>query len=339
MNKSEVTNIQEVSIRAGLNPKSQIIDAHTHVGISINNYLATASYPYALSVEDLVVRMDFLGIDKSVVFPFESSYYPLMNEENRLNSPAMSKFPYEKENENLLREVYDIFLEFSDRLIPFLMFDPCRETEKQADHLCKLSKKYKIFGLKTVTTYNRAFVSDFKKGNPIRDFAIEHKLPVTFHCSWLKEDIWANVFDVLNVVEENPELKFCIAHTARFSKEALDRADALPNCFVDISAFKIHCDLATQNSPHVADPENRFASDYSSPAKVLEALAETYPGTIIWGSDTPYHNYAQKYIDAEGNLIDERLRASYDDEIKILKALPEKLQKTIAYTNTMQFLS
>jgi len=136
-----------------MNLKSKIIDAHTHVGISINNYLATASYPYAMTVEDLIVRMDFLGIGKSVVFPFESSYYPLIGDEKVLDSPAMSKFPYEKENENLLREIYDVFPEYSERLIPFMMFDPSRETEKQAEHLSKLRKKYKIFGLKTVTTY------------------------------------------------------------------------------------------------------------------------------------------------------------------------------------------
>jgi hypothetical protein len=52
----------------------RIIDAHTHVGISATNYLATA-YPYAMSIEDLVVRMDLLGIAKAVVMPFDSSYY------------------------------------------------------------------------------------------------------------------------------------------------------------------------------------------------------------------------------------------------------------------------
>ena len=322
-----------------LNHKSEIIDCHTHVGISINNYLATASYPYALTIEDLVVRMDFLGIDKSVVFPFESSYYPLLGEDQALKSPAMSSFPYEKENENLLREIYDIFPEFSERLIPFMMFDPSRETEKQAVHLCELRKKYKICGLKTVTTYIQAFVSDFKEGNPIRDFAIEHKLPLTFHCSWPKSDIWANVFDVLDVAEKNPNLNFGVAHTARFSKEALDRADVLPNCFVDISAFKIHCDLATQNSTSIAEVDKRFTADYSAPAKVLEALAETYPNTIIWGSDTPYHNFAQKYVDAEGKLIDVKLKASYDDEINILKSLPEQLIEQISNNNTLKYLN
>lgn len=318
--------------------KFKIIDCHTHVGISINNYLATASYPYALTVEDLIVRMDLLGIDKSVVFPFESSYYPLIGEEKALTSPAMSSFPYEKENENLLREIYDVYPEYAERLIPFMMFDPSRETEKQADHLCELRKKYKICGLKTLTTYIKAFVSDFKEGNHIRDFAMEHQLPLTFHCSWPKSDIWANVFDVLDVAEKNPELNFCLAHTARFSKEALDRADALHNCFVDTSAFKIHCDLAVKNGGATAEPGKRFEGDYSAPEKVLEALAEAYPETIIWGSDTPYHNFAQKHIDAQGNLIDCKLRANYDDEIKILKSLPENLIEKISYKNTIKYL-
>ncbi len=322
-----------------MNLKSKIIDAHTHVGISINNYLATASYPYAMTIEDLIVRMDLLGIEKSVVFPFESSFYPLFGEEKALNSLAMSIFPYEKENENLLMEIYDVFPEYSERLIPFMMFDPSRETKKQAEHLRKLCKRYKIFGLKTLTTYIKASASDFKEGNPIRDFALENKLPLTFHCSWPKEDIWANVFDILDVVEKNSTLKFCLAHTARFSREALRRADILPNCFVDISAFKIHCDLAAQNSSVVAEKEKRFDADYSEPSKVLEALAESYPDTIIWGSDTPYHNFAQKYVNADGKLMDVKLKANYDDEIKILKSLPENLIEKISYANTLNFLS
>jgi predicted TIM-barrel fold metal-dependent hydrolase len=323
-----------------MNFKTDIIDAHTHVGISINNYLATASYPYAMTVEDLIVRMDFLGIEKSVVFPFESSYYPLLGDEKALDSNAMSSFPYEKENENLLREIYDVFPEYSDRLIPFMMFDPSRETEKQATHLGELRKRYKIFGLKTVTTYIKAFAADFGNDeNHIRNFALEHKLPITFHCSWDNNDIWANVFDILDVVEKNPTLNFCLAHTVRFSREALGRADSLPNCFVDISAFKIHCELATQNSTVVAEPEERFVGDYSEPAKVLQALAEAYPDTIIWGSDTPYHNFAQKFTDKDGNLIDCKLRANYDDEINILKSLPKNLIEKISFVNTLKFLS
>jgi len=321
------------------NIDSFIIDCHTHVGISFNNYLEYA-YPYAMSLEDLIVRMDLLGIAYSAVFPFESSYYPLPGSDTPASSTAVSRYPYEKENHNLLKEVYEIFPEHSNRLFPFVMFDPSRETSKQAENLENLRKKYKFFGLKTVTTYNKGFVKDFlKPNNRIRDFAIEHKLPLTFHCSWHKNDIWANVFDVLEVVEKTPQLKFCLAHSARFSKEALDRANALPNCFVDTSAFMFHCHFANVNGEAIAEPEKRFDADYSCPSKVLQALAEAYPETILWGSDTPYHNFVQKYTDSTGEVIDFRFRTAYDDEIKPLKALPPRFIKKIAYENTLNYLS
>lgn len=321
--------------------KSQqvIIDAHAHVGISVNNYAATGSYPYCLSIEDLIVRMDFLGIDKSVVFPFESTYYPLLGEDKPLQSPAFSSFPYEKENQNLFTEIYEIFPEYSDRLIPFAMFDPSRETAKQAENLEMLHAQYGLNGLKTVTTYIKAFVNDFQKtDNHIRKFALKNKLPMTFHTSVIDTDRWANVFDVLEIVKNNPELNFALAHSARFAKKALEKADALPNCFIDISAFKIHCDLAVQNSPVVASLNDRFDANYANPSDVLQKLTETYPETIIWGTDTPYHYFAQKFIDSEGNLQDCKLKASYDEEINILKALPKELQYMISYKNTINFL-
>ena len=203
-----------------------------------------------------------------------------------------------------------------------------------------LHEKYGLNGLKTVTTYIKAFVKDFQKpDNHIRKFAIKNKLPMTFHTSVIDTDPWANVFDVLDIVAANPELNFALAHSARFAKKALDKADALPNCFIDISAFKIHCDLAVKNSPVVASLNDRFDADFANPSDVLQKLAETYPDTIIWGTDTPYHYFAQKHIDAEGNLVDVKLKASYKDEIKILKALPIELQKKISYSNTMKFLN
>ena len=317
-----------------------ILDCHTHVGISFNNYVATASYPYSMSIEDLLVRMDFLRIVRSVVFPFESSYYPLLGEKEALSSPAISSFPYEKENRNLMTEVFEIFSDYSERFIPFAMFDPSRETARQAELLEELDSNYPLCGLKTVTTYIKAFVKDFlKPDNKIRDFASSRKLPLTFHCSWIDNDPWANVFDVLEIAEALPELNFALAHTARFSRKALDKAAELPNCFVDVSAFKIHCDLAVQNSPVVATGTDGFDADYTHPSAVLAKLAETYPGTIIWGTDTPYHYFAQKFLDPDGNLQDSKLMAPYDAEIKILRSLPENAIREISYENTLKYLS
>jgi predicted TIM-barrel fold metal-dependent hydrolase len=318
-----------------------IIDAHTHVGISARNYLTTA-YPYAMSIEDLVVRMDLLGITQAVVMPFDSSYYLAgRGRATRKGSwRLLSSFPYEKENTSLLVEINDVFSEHRTRFFPFAMFDPSRETARQARHLRRLHRRYGLRGLKTVTTYNRSFVKDFQsEGNPIREFAREAGLPLIFHCSWIKTDIWANVFDILDVVEGNPDVCFCVAHAARFSREALDRAAALPNCYVDTSAFKIHCDLAAAGSAAVAPSGRRFASDYRDPARVMRDLILAYPGTLLWGSDTPYHYFAQPWRDATGAQRDVRLKARYDDEVRILKALPKRLVSEIAHTNTLRFLS
>lgn len=327
--------------RKGAQSVKTIIDAHTHVGISARNYLTTA-YPYAMSIEDLVVRMDLLGIAKAVVMPFDSSYC-LSRRGRSTRSGARrlpSSFPYEKENTSLLVEINDVFNEYKSRLFPFAMFDPSRETARQAMHLRRLHRRYGLSGLKTVTTYNRSFVKDFQaEGNPIRAFALEAGLPLIFHCSWIKTDIWANVFDVLAVAEGNPELRFCLAHAARFSRKALDRAAALPNCYVDTSAFKIHCDLAVAGSAAVAPPGRRFKSDYRDPARVMRDLVLAYPGTMLWGSDTPYHYFAQPWRDATGTRRDVRLKARYDDEVRILKALPKRLVSEIAHTNTLRFLS
>jgi hypothetical protein len=107
---------------------------------------------------------------------------------------------------------------------------------------------------------------------------------------------------------------------------------------VDTSAFKIHCDLAAQDSFIVPKGKERFEADYRCPGKVMSALAESYPDTIIWGSDTPYHYFMQKYTDSAGNLIDEKLSASYDDEIKILKSLSLAGIRRVSNANTLEFL-
>lgn len=318
-----------------------IIDAHTHVGISTRNHL-TQAFPYAMSIEDLVVRMDLLGIARSIVLPFDSSYY--LAEAGapglRATDGLASAFPYEKENTSLLVEVNEIFPEYRPRLLPFAMFDPTRETGRQAAHLRRLHAAYGLSGLKTVTTYTQAFVKDFlREGHEVRAFARETQLPLVFHCSWVASDIWANVFDILDIVAANPDLRFCIAHSCRFSREALDRAASLPNCFVDTSAFKIHCDLAVAGHAAIPPPERRFAADYGSPPAAMRALAEAYPDTLLWGSDTPYHCFAQPWTDAAGVRHCNRLKARYDDEVSILRALPDPLIARIAHANTMRFLS
>ena len=87
-----------------------IIDCHTHVGISPRFYYQYG-YPYALSIEDLIIRMELSGIGHSIVFPFgDSAYYEKNNQSPQVNTTTeFCDFPYELENRNLLKEVYEIF--------------------------------------------------------------------------------------------------------------------------------------------------------------------------------------------------------------------------------------
>lgn len=317
-----------------------IIDCHTHVGISFKNYV-TQAYPYCLSFEDLVVRMKSLGIGRSVVFPMDSSFYraSLIQEKEIRTTREFSKFPYELENRNLLKEIYEIFPEYSALAIPFLTFDPSRQTQKQADLLTELYKDYPVFGLKTCTTYIQAFIKDLDTvGKPILEFALKYNLPMIIHSSYDKYDPWAALDDIIRIAERHPALRVCIAHTARFVNSALEKAASLRNCFVDLSAFFIHCLLAVQNHRAIPPEGERFSADYSKPATVMKKIVEEFGDTIIWGSDTPSNYFIQKYYDATGEIIDTKLKSGFDSEIRLLRTLSDEYIQKIAYENTLKFL-
>ena len=317
-----------------------IIDSHTHVGISPKFYYQYG-YPYALSLEDLVIRMDVHGIDHAVVFPFvDSAFYENDSQSTQVKTTTRyCHFPYEIENKNLLNEIHEIFPKHSQKFFPFLMFDPSRETEKQATFMEELSEKHSIFGLKTATTYIQAFVRDLEtKGKPILDFAQKKQIPIVFHSAVHHADPWASVYDIVDFAEKHSGIRVCIAHSARFVNPVLERADRLNNCFVDLSAFIIHCKLVMQNSTAVANEDIRFPADYSDPLRVMIQLVEAYPDTMLWGSDTPFYYWIQKYFTGEGELVTDKLQCGYNEEAELLHNLPKEIKTKIAYKNNIRFI-
>ncbi|MDD5597266.1 MAG: amidohydrolase family protein [Victivallaceae bacterium] len=322
-----------------LSENEGIIDVHTHVGITMDGYL-TGAYPYGMSFEDLVIRMKLLGVSRSVVFPFQSSYYlrEKMHVFGANPQISFSVFPYENENTRLFEEIYSVFPEYSDMALPFVMFDPSVKVAEQVEHLEKIIAEYPVYGMKAVTTYCKSFVTDFEsKGAALKEFARKHNLPVLFHSSWLKDDIWANIADIIKIAENNPDLRICGAHMARFSADALEKAAGLPNCFIDSAALKIHCDLALMNNEAIPPArKGRFETDYSSPGKVLNDLAAAYPDTLIWGSDAPFYYYFKIFGYSEPTEF--KLRANYDSEILALNALDAARKRKISYENTLKFL-
>ncbi|NIA28313.1 MAG: amidohydrolase family protein [Actinobacteria bacterium] len=322
-----------------LEQRPVVIDGHTHVGISPKFYYQYG-YPYALSLEDLIIRMETLDVDHAVVFPFvDSAFYKKTPSARIGTTTRYCRFPYEIENRNLLKEIYEIFPQHSQKMLPFLMFDPSRETEKQAAHLEKLAEEFPVFGLKTVTTYIQSFVTDLENtGKPILDFARKKQLPIVFHSAVHPDDPWASVYDIVDFAERHADIRLCIAHSARFVRPVLEKAAELENCFVDFSAFIIHCKLAQQNSPAVATPDVRFPADYGDPHSAMMQMAQAYPETMLWGSDTPFYYWMQKYYLGDGTLVEDRLECGYQEEAQLLHSLPQEIKNRIAYKNVLKFI-
>ena len=334
--------ITRKSVERRMRGKPGIIDIHTHIGMDVTHALNKA-YPYALTGQDLSVRMERTGVDYCVVFPFGYSEYfalrPYLKQQFRKDPLSISSCPHEFENEQHCAEIYDAFPELAGRLLPFAFFDPARRPRRQAEALASLAERYPLFGLKTVTSYNRSRIRELLgKGRCILDLAASQDWPVTIHTAVMPGDPWGNVFDILKVVEARPDIRFNLAHTCRFDRRALECADALPNCWVDFSAFHIHCRLARTNHAAVAARPHRFRADYRRHSVVMRQLAEAFPHPMLWGSDTPGNLFKGRFVDDRGQVQWIDLPCGVDTETDELRKVPSAVRRRITYTNTLRFL-
>lgn len=319
-----------------------LIDAHAHVGVDAALFY-NGDFPYAMAAEDHGIRMAQAGIAHTLCFPFlYTDYFQLAafrRGQFRRNLQGRSSFPYEFENLRLCQEIYEAFPTCAGKLLPFAFFDPLRLPRQQANGIRKLAARYPLFGLKTATSYQRSHITALlKEGRCLLDLAEELDIPFTIHSAVIPGDPWANVFEILKVVEARPKVRFAIAHTCRFDRRALDIAHGLDNCFVDFSAFHIHCTLAQQNHPAVAAKSDRFPADYRNHAEAMRRIAEAYADTMIWGTDTPAHYWKSRFRNDKGQEVWMDLSCGPTTETDEFHKLPRRLQQQIGHDNTVYFL-
>jgi predicted TIM-barrel fold metal-dependent hydrolase len=318
------------------------IDIHSHVGIQIRE-AAHISFPYCASIEDLYYRQRANGVDVSVVFPIGPELFfdiPAFVETGRL-VPAekpISKAPYERENRLMLTDVFKFCPEHQDRFLPFISVDPGRKVQEQLEVLRELEDEFPIYGAKIAPVACQSRVTELLgEGEAFLEFFAERNWPVLFHVAVSRGEEFSQAADTFEVIECHPELRYCLAHCIGLHRDFLERADALPNVWVDTSALKIQVQLAYEDSPLMALPPERFDCDCSDYIQVMRTLVERFPTTIIWGSDAPYHSYITRRLQAEGVYAEFRLKGTYEQEKAALDAL-SPAQREQNNRNALRFL-
>ena len=295
-------------------------DVHTHIGLDAGFYLR-GWWPYASTAADLLLQMDAHGIDRAValafVLPsaFDSEAFAGRNE--IVLRPG--RFPFDRENVLLAEEIER--LGAGERLLQFAMFDPAREIDAQVKAIEPMVKR--IRGLKTQSTIIRSPIRALlEQGRVLMELAGYHDLPVLFHTS--VNDPWAQVSDCLDVARAFPRVRFNLAHSCRFHEPLLRECAQSPNVWVDCSAHLAHCQLARENSPAVAPADQRVRADYNEPAEVLAAVhAILGSGKYLWGSDNPFMSWCDDKL---------RIRYTYEQEMAVVRDLPEQLRRDMLST-------
>lgn len=318
----------------------KVVDIHSHVGVSLQA-LAKQEYPFAQSIEDIYYRQLSGPVDVNVVFPFTADLFfdphRLCHGELVPAATPLSAAPFVSENRMLMMSIFTFCPELKDRFIPFVQIDPGRMVSEQIAELEALEKEFPIYGIKVNPVMIQSPVSAFfGEASMFLDFARERDLPFLFHMSADMKDAYGSPKDTFRLAEENTDLRFCLAHCINFDRELLRRAGELPNIWFDTSAVGLQTQMIQRGMP--SRPTHlRFDTDYSDPSKAVRALAEAYPGKIIWGTDSPAYTYICKRKQGE-HTVEFKLKCSYEDEVAILHALPEPLRSQACNHNSIRFM-
>ncbi len=272
-----------------------------------------------------------------IVFPFVTnvSFEFAGFQDGEVVYNPRSAVPYVYENERLLREIYDYFPEHAERIMPLVILDPSRRVAEQVTALRALREKYNFSGFKIQATIIKSPIRALlNEGRAFLELAEEWDCPILIHSSIAENDIWSQCSDILDIAEQTPNVRFCLAHSCRYDRPSLDRMATLDNAWFDCSAHRIHCESVTRGLENVASGDHLFKTDYTNPTQVLHDLNAAYPNKLMWGSDSPFYSW----ITSKGRFPFS-LKSSYQEETDCLFGLNEEVISKIACDNILSFLS
>lgn len=303
-----------------------LVDIHTHSGFGPFNMMRRR-YPSSQSVQDLAFKTAHAGIDFVVTFPFAGATFYFDVEESlagyyHVPNP-IEEFPYHFANRQLF---YEASLFGEERVLPFACIYPLHEEERQSDYLEQLAKRDILFGLKLHTLATQYHAGNLN-GSPFLQLARQFSLPVLVHSG---DDDISHPMNIVTLAEQNSDIRFCIAHAARFNKNVFDYLDqhTIPNLFLDTSPFL----SIAKRAQMAGTDETKLDLPYGDPQRALTNICDTHSDKIVWGTDEPWTSVLDKTGD---NIV---LNVRYQDEANLLRSLPEDLQMTIANKNAKRFL-
>lgn len=179
-----------------------VIDAHNHLG----------TRPGATQTgADLVAKIDAVGVDKAVMFPFV--------EGNFTNDP--------------IKEAFD---QFPERLIPFCAVNPWQADAADEVRRCVVDWGFK--GLKLHPTINGFHLSDPNLVDPLFQVADELEIPIIVHGA---SDLLNSPPEFGIMAKRFPRVPLLMAHMGFFWSvdQAIAFAKECPNLYLETSRAPI----------------------------------------------------------------------------------------------------
>lgn len=303
------------------------IDTHTHCGgMDLSNFYKFR-YPSSQDILDLDYKRQKANIDYQIVFPMVTSIYydiPRYWKEAVFVPSGYSEFPFQIENEILLRQIEYFGIE---TMLPFLAFSLQDKVSEQVNNIESLNSEYEIYGLKYHTKVDQKNADAIDKESPFVDVARSMNIPIVIHT---EQKGCSSAIGVIELASRHLDVRFCCAHFGGFSKQFFCELDKYPydNIFFDTCPLLARCaDLSSSRGEEIMD------LNYNNPIGVLEYFAQRFPNRILWGTDSPWTYYCALNKGEDNKSVVSEL--GYEKEAELL--LNSKFRNSIS-DNTVKYI-